>query len=380
VAEPYDLLTILKVLPAIGATIWFSLAALQVYRDRIHTWTEAFFLGACFFTGAYALSDLFFFNAPSAGDAANFARLSMSCLAFAPVFFFLFTQVYVGRMHRAYLGLFAIPFLMLYLVWTSMVVTVDQVGAVYRAVFEPVSLFAIWLIPVVVFASAGIINLVRVYRTVRATSRRLARRAGGLVVTFVVVFFLGLVTNGLQGVLKLPFPPPFSTLLAIPGALAFAALYPGTRERISEAMRRFRAKRYTIQSGFLIFNDGTLIDSMSGSGESIDRDLFSATLDVIQNFMRTSFPILAGTSLRTIEHGDMKILLERTKQCYLAIVLSGEENDLLRRQMRDELLGFEDLNRDVLAKWRGVQEDARGAGAMLRRLLQRPEMFPQVAQ
>ncbi len=376
-ALPDELLTILKVLPAISATIWFSLAALQVYRDRIRTWTEAFFLGACFFTGLYALSDLYFFNAPTPAVAANFARLSMSSLAFAPVFFFLFTQVYVGRMHRAYLGLFAIPFLMLIPVWTTMVVRVDEVGGLYYGVFDPVS-FAIWLVPIVVFASAGIVNLVRVYRAVGAHSRQLARRAGGLVITFVVVFFLGLATNGLQGAKQLPFPPPFSSLLAIPGALAFAALYPGTRERISEAMRRFRAKRYTIQSGFLIFNDGTLIGSMSSSGESVDRDLFTATLDVIQNFMRTSFPVLAGSSLRTIEHGEVKILLDRGRQCYLAIILSGEENDLLRRQMRDELLGFEDRNRDVLAKWRGVQEDAVGADGMLQRLLHPPELFPTV--
>ena len=94
--------------------------------------------------------------------------------------------------------------------------------------------------------------------------------------------------------------------------------------------------------------------------------------------MRTSFPILAGKSLKTIEHGDLKILIERGHYCYLAIILTGEENDLLRRQIRDELLAFEQINGDVLARWQGVQEDAQGTGEMFRRLFEPPEMFPAV--
>ena len=372
------LLDILKLLPIISAIIWFSLATLQVYRDRIQTWTEAFFLGACFFTGLYALSDLFFFNAPTAEVAAGFAMLSLSSLTFAPVFFFLFTEVYVRRMRRVYLALFVVPIVLLPIIWSVMVQGVDQVGGLYFGNFEPIP-FAVWLVVIVVFASAGIANLARIYRAVSEHSAQLGRRTLRLSITFIVIFFLGLLTNGLWGVLKLSFPPPFSTLLAIPGGLAFAALYPGTRERVSEAMRRFKAKRYTIQSGFLVYNDGTLIGSATRGGQAeIDRDLFSATLDVIQNFMRTSFPIFAGKSLKTIEHGDLKILIERGKYCYLSLVLTGEENDLLRRQMRDELTEFEERNRLVLGKWRGVQEDAIGTDQMLRRLLEPVAMFPEM--
>src|SRR2546422_896899 len=37
--------------PLASAAAWFILAALQIYRDRWHTWTEAFFLFCCFFAG-----------------------------------------------------------------------------------------------------------------------------------------------------------------------------------------------------------------------------------------------------------------------------------------------------------------------------------------
>jgi len=141
-------------------------------------------------------------------------------------------------------------------------------------------------------------------------------------------------------------------------------------------MRRFRARRYVIQSAFLVYNDGTLIGSVSRQGQGdMDRDLFSATLDVIQNFMRTSFPLLRGKSLKTIEHGDLRIIIERGRLSYIAVVLDGEENDLLRRQMRDELQQFEEANKAVLAKWRGVVQDAAGADEMLHRILTPTELF-----
>jgi len=126
----------------------------------------------------------------------------------------------------------------------------------------------------------------------------------------------------------------------------------------------------------LVYEDGTLISSYAKeAGTSIDQDLFSATLDVIQNFMRTSFPILKGTSLRTIEHGDLRIIIERGRRCYLTVVLEGEENDLLRRQMRDEVLTFEDANEPILRIWRGIPEEAVGADNLLKRILQPSELF-----
>jgi hypothetical protein len=91
--------------------------------------------------------------------------------------------------------------------------------------------------------------------------------------------------------------------------------------------------------------------------------------------MRTSFPILKGTSLRTIEHGDYRILIERGRYCYLTVVLVGEENDLLRRQMRDALLEFESLNQKILMRWKGVTTDAVGADETFRRLFERDELF-----
>ena len=98
-------------------------------------------------------------------------------------------------------------------------------------------------------------------------------------------------------------------------------------------------------------------------------------MDVIQNFMRTSFPFLSGSSLKTIEHGDLRIIVERGKLCYLTVVLQGEENDLLRRQMRDEVLAFESANERILGNWKGIQSEAVGTDAVFQRILRPAELF-----
>ncbi len=237
--------------------------------------------------------------------------------------------------------------------------------------------FIVWLTFVVVYALLGIRNLWKLHAIVKSQSSNLARRSGGIFYSFLVVFFLGLATNGIIGTLPNPaIPPPFSALLVIPGIAALFTLAPIRRDRISEVVRRFRAKRYDLRETYLVFNDGTLVASrVRPGGSGLDKDLFSATLDVIQNFMRTSFPFLKGTSLRTIEHGNYRVLIERGRWCYLTAVLAGEENDLLRRQMRDALLEFESTNEAVLQRWRGVPSDARGADAVFRRLFEPEELF-----
>ena len=61
----------------------------------------------------------------------------------------------------------------------------------------------------------------------------------------------------------------------------------------------------------------------------------------------------------------------------MTVVLMGEENDLLRRQMRDALLEFEGRNQQTLIRWKGVTSDAVGTDETFRRLFERGELFSQ---
>src|SRR5437867_8120456 len=69
--------------PLASAAAWFILAALQIYRDRWHTWTEAFFLFCCFFAGLYAIGDWLLFHSVSEYYARLSALVSLTGLTLA---------------------------------------------------------------------------------------------------------------------------------------------------------------------------------------------------------------------------------------------------------------------------------------------------------
>lgn len=371
--EALTITDILRWLPLLSAAVWFSLSVFQVYRDRVHTFTESFFLAACFSAGFYAIADWILFNATNARTAFLATLASLSFVTVTVLFLFLFTLVYVDRMRRLYWSFALVAGVVLVVVWTGLVqrVTQPNPGGLYIQQFDPL-LFLIFLAYVLVFSVGGIFNLYRVHRIVKASSEKLARRTRGLLITFTLVLVLGLMTNGVLGVAQeTTIPPPFSSLLLVVAAATFFTLYPGSTQRVSEVMRRFQARNYSAMATFLIYKDGTLIGAEGASGENmVDKDLFSATLDVIQNFMRTSFPTLRGQWLRTITHGDYTLVIERGRSTYVVLVIQGEESDQLRRQMRDAVLKFEADNRSILATWRGVPSEAEGVSAMLLSLLE----------
>ncbi|TLZ71665.1 MAG: hypothetical protein E6K14_07660 [Methanobacteriota archaeon] len=357
-------------MPILSAGAWFVLAFLQVYRDRWHTWTETFFLFACFFAGLYAIGDWLFFGAKSLEAAQLAALISFTGLTLATNFFLLFTLVYVDRMRTWYWAFMIISFGMLIMILIPNVtfsrIVPPQGSGLYVPEFHPIP-FGIYLIYTIAYGIAGVRNLYRLYSIVKESSKVVARRALGLMITFTCVLILGLVTNGLLGIIgNTQIPPPFSTLLILVAAVAYYTLYPAGRQRISEAIRLFQARRYSIKAVFLTFQDGTLIGSKVRPGETVvDEDLFGATLDVIQNYTRTSASILRGKSLSAISHGSYTLVMERGRSAYLTVLLEGEEADQLRRQMRDLLLNFEAENRQVLTKWQGVPSDAKGTEEML---------------
>src|SRR5206468_1463017 len=169
-----DIYDLLRVLPLASALTWFILAALQVYRDRIHTWTET-----------------------------------------------------------------------LILFWLIGLEGVNQLsGGLWIPVFNETVLLIV-LAYIGSYSLGGIVNVYRLHKIVRDVSPQLARRTRGFLIVFTLIIFLGLGTNGVLGALRSQVPPPFSTLLLVVAAATIYTLYPGSRQRISEAVRRFQARRYS---------------------------------------------------------------------------------------------------------------------------------------
>ncbi len=359
--------------PLITAGVWYALATYQVYRDRFRTWTEAFFLVTCFFTGSYALSDVFFFTAPTTAQAAEVALIGFTFMTFVATFLFLFAVVFYTRMRRVYLLAFLPAFVILPLIWGGLVdriIPLESGGGPPWVGDWNANLFIAWVVLIFAFAILAALALLRTYLEVASHTKQLRRRMLGLLLTTLIAVVLALSTNVLRGFTHASVLPLFSTGLALPGVVAFVTLSPMSTERFSVAVRRWKASRYDIKAAFLIFMDGTLIGAKIRPGEKVvDQDLFGATLDVIQNFMRTSFPGLRG-SLSTVKQGEYTLVMERGHHAYLTVVLQGEENDQLRRHMRDLLLEYERDNQTVLADWRGIPAEASGTDALLNSLLE----------
>jgi len=363
---------LVQVAPLLTAGVWLGLASYLVARDRFRTWTEVSLLATCLSVGAYALSDFAFLNAATASQAETAARASLTLLTLASTFFLLFAAVLHGPRHRGPI-LLALPAAGAFaLVWTRVVagvVSAADVGLPYRLVYDPPS-FLLWLGYVLACALAGLGLLGRTFARVRRTAPALGRRMRLELAAVVLALALGAGSNLLISGFGFHLPPLLSTLLAIPGIAALALLSPRSETPFMEAAHRWKSRGYAIKAAFLTYEDGTLLGSQAALGElAVDSDLFGSTLDMIQNFMRTSFPTQHGAWLRSITHGDYTLVLERGRATCLTLVLEGKENDQLRRLMRDALRAYERDNAEVLAHWRGVADEAAGTAAMLASLL-----------
>ncbi len=363
--------------PLATVCVWWGLAVYQVHRDRYRTWTEVFFLAACMFVGAYGLADVFFFTVPTQADAATAALMSFSVLTLAAWFIFLFAIVFYTRMRTAYL-LTGIPAIgLIALVWVRLLPNLAAITDLSSGYAGPPwighwdsTTFMIYVLGSMGYVVLAAFFLLKTYREVADQTTKLRRRMLGLLVSTVIAVVVGGLTNVLRGLTNSPVLPLFSTGLVLPGIVSMITLSPAAPERFSVAVRRWKASRYDIKAAFVIYTDGTLVGAKVRPGEKvIDQDLFGATLDVIQNFMRTSFPTLRG-SLSAIRHGDFTLVVERGRFAYLTIILQGEENDQLRRHMRDMLLQYERDNAPVLTDWRGIPAEAIGTDAMLAQLIE----------
>ncbi len=148
--------------------------------------------------------------------------------------------------------------------------------------------------------------------------------------------------------------PLVSSVLLVPGIVLTLFLAPVTPELLNGFLRKATRARREILHAFLIYHGGSLIASRSLDGHSLpDEDIFSAVLEAIQRFMNVSLPVLHGRWLDAIVHGDLKILTERGRHCFLVLVTTGREDDLLRGEMMDVLRRFEERNSSALAKWDG---------------------------
>ena len=331
---------IVRGIPVLVAVLYFSLLAILLFKRRTRTWTEIFFELSIAFLGIFTLADFFTYTSDDQNSVLLAGRIGMTALTLAMLSLAFFSVSFRRNPNRKWLSLAPMTAAIITATWVPSMITVVGTywgwGLVlrqeYQVAFNAYAYFY--------FLAAGV-HLSAASRRMSPTDKSLARKTWWLMLSF--TFFIGTaVIVALYAGGKPPPFPAYSTALIMPALATMPLIFPETWERWVRALKSYEGRRYEVMAVNLMREDGTLIGSKSlSSARSFDVEKLSKTLAVIQNYVKTSFPASSGDSLRAIDHGDTRILIEKGNSAFIALVLKGKENDFLRRQMKDALASYE---------------------------------------
>lgn len=103
--------------------------------------------------------------------------------------------------------------------------------------------------------------------------------------------------------------------------------------------------------GCLMGYGGQLIASRSlGNRLEGDGDRLSTALQAILNFVEQAYPSAGQTPFEALDHGPVRVLVEKGQFCMLILVIEGREDEALRGGMQEILERFEERNEPALAR------------------------------
>ncbi len=128
-----------------------------------------------------------------------------------------------------------------------------------------------------------------------------------------------------------------------------------------------RWKKVEIEDVFLVYRDGVLISHLSRTLlREKDEDVLSGMLTAVQEFVRDAFQYGEHRDLHQLDFGDYRILIERGKYVFLAVVYSGKESLALHRKIRAVISRVETEFGTALEAWDGDMERVMGARDLVR--------------
>jgi hypothetical protein len=141
--------------------------------------------------------------------------------------------------------------------------------------------------------------------------------------------------------------------ICIPAGLYMMRKKP--RETPKPAAPMAVSEQFAVDDIFLIHLDGRLIHHATRRlATGVDSDILSSMLTAVTSFVKDALSRTGESTLGSLEYGDSKILLERGKWSFLAVVISGrQEPTELRGEMRQVLRNVESEYGAVLSAWDG---------------------------
>ncbi len=128
-----------------------------------------------------------------------------------------------------------------------------------------------------------------------------------------------------------------------------------------------RRRKVEIEEVFLVYRDGVLISHLSRTLlREKDEDVLSGMLTAVQEFVREAFQYGENRDLQQMDFGDYRILIERGKYVFLAIVYSGRESIAIHKKVRAVIAKIEHDFGPALESWDGDMEQVMGARDVIR--------------
>lgn len=183
--------------------------------------------------------------------------------------------------------------------------------------------------------------------------------------TQVTVYVTDGVDNSNYVTFKVEIRKTIAEMIGYPWSLVIVVLIAG----IVGYFLAFRVFPHKIEQLFLIHNDGRLIHHEGKvSGNNMDQDVVSAMFTAVQEFIRDSFKEESG-GLKQLEFGDKKILIEKGKWIYAAMIYSGLPPKSVFKNLAHFVQDVEDGYGESIQHWDGTLKSLPGVQEMSKEMI-----------
>ena len=135
-----------------------------------------------------------------------------------------------------------------------------------------------------------------------------------------------------------------------------------------------------VEGIYLVTSAGLLVTALVREETRLDPDIFASMLSTVGEFVKETMSKFGRDrttdTLTRIDFGNHSILIEHEDELNLALIITGEETELLLNDVKARL---DDLLREFgrsLTSWRGDEDDVRGVGGMLTPLMSKYDGMP----
>ncbi|MFQ5552337.1 MAG: choice-of-anchor R domain-containing protein [Thermoplasmata archaeon] len=169
-----------------------------------------------------------------------------------------------------------------------------------------------------------------------------------------------------SNVVSVAFVAPPSPLTNFPWLLLLLPLVGLAAAGAWAIRRRGGTGEVGVEEVFVVDRGGSLLAHRSSSIlQYKDEDLVVAMLTAIQSYIEDVFSYGRGDTIRGLEFGERRILIEDGASHFVAIVYRGDDDGRLRERARTLCATIDDRFGKIIEDWNGDTDKVRGIAALL---------------